>query len=456
MKAPLSRAARWGAGHQVATWSNLVSQCRSGERRSIKGLHEAPHEALHEGGVLEFPFPARPPRIPLPFLTVAAAWAALAGTAAAAVPSQRPQPPEWRTEAPSRSDDIFVLSMGPDHDDLFREWGHAALCVGESCFNYGVTDFSRPVGLLFDVLLGRALFWVAVTPYQHTLATYAAHDRTVFRQDLDLSPEARSALLGKLSRDLVPGASEYLYNHFEDNCTTRIRDYLDDASGGGLQGSIGMPPEFAGRGGAPATFRSQIRRGLADRPLLLWVSDVGVGTAVDHPISDFELMFLPGGLRAGVEAGFDAPAEKLRAGRDGDLLPADPGSGPYVPWLLLVAAGVSGLILRGGRFGRMTTVAAAATLMLLGAIGLFLRFASPLAEFSTSFLFLAAPATDAALATRWAGIYAPARLVFAAGLLVVLLTGMIPQPLGWTVLAAMLPVAAIWWVRRREGSATVR
>ena len=33
--APLSRAARWSAGHHGTTWSRLVSQCRSGERRSI-------------------------------------------------------------------------------------------------------------------------------------------------------------------------------------------------------------------------------------------------------------------------------------------------------------------------------------------------------------------------------------------------------------------------------------
>ncbi len=395
------------------------------------------------------PFSRETDPIPVHLLTLAAAWATLPGAIAVAPPVQRPEPPSWRTEAPAAFDEIFVLTMGPDHDDLFREWGHAALCVGENCFNYGVTDFSRPVGLLFDVLLGRAIFRMAVTPYRHTLATYAAHDRTVFRQDLELRPEARSALLGMLAADLVPGASEYLYNHFEDNCTTRIRDYLDDASGGALRGPIGMPPESAGRGGAPATFRSQIRRGLADRPLLLWVSDVGVGAAVDRPIGDFEMMFLPGGLRAGVEAGFAAPPRKLRAGRDGDTLPGDPGSGPYVPALLIVAAGLAGLILRGERSSRVVTVAVGAGLALLGAIGLFLRIASPLPEFSSSFLFLAIPVTDGLLTTRWARLYAPVRLAFAAISLVVLFSGWIPQPLAWTVFAATLPVGAVWWTSRR-------
>ncbi len=383
------------------------------------------------------------------FVSSAVLVAFVAGTGTAEAAGQFPTPPAWEIEAPAAADPIFLLTMGPDHDEVFREWGHAALCVGERCFNYGVTDFSRPVGLLVDVLRGDALFWVAVTPYERTVATYFGHDRSVFRQDLDLTPEARSALLGKLAADLVPGASEYLYNHFEDNCTTRIRDYLDEASGGALRDAAAGFPPSVGRGGGPGSFRTQIRRGLTERPLFLWASDVGVGSAVDQPISGFQTMFLPEALRAGVEAAFDAPPRQLRSGRDGDTLPGDPGSGGYVPALLLVAGGLALLVLRGGRLRRLATGVSVAALTLLGTIGLFLVVVSPLPEFHSSLLFAAVPVTDALLGTRLRRWYAPLRLAFGLGFLAALLIGFFPQPLEWMLFAALLPVAAIWWRDRR-------
>ncbi|MYF76658.1 MAG: DUF4105 domain-containing protein, partial [Acidobacteria bacterium] len=130
------------------------------------------------------------------------------------------------------------MTMGPDQAVVFRKGGHAALCVGDRCLNYGVTDFSRPVGLVNEVLRGEAVFWMAVSGYEDMVRVYSRDDRSVFRQDLALAPEAREALLGRIAQDLVPGASEYIYNHFDDNCTSRIRDYLDEATSGKLREPI--------------------------------------------------------------------------------------------------------------------------------------------------------------------------------------------------------------------------
>ena len=228
---------------------------------------------------------------------------------------------------------IFLLTMGPDQSLIFRKWGHGALCVGDQCLNYGVTDFSRPVGLVQEVMRGEAVFWVAVSAYEDMVRVYSRDDRSVFRQDLDLSPEARDALLGRISQDLVPGQSEYIYNHFDDNCTSRIRDYLDEAASGKLREPIPLPLPFEIPEREP-TFRGHIRRGLHEDPFLLWLSDVGIGSVADEPISSFDAMFLPGALRYGVEQAFDAPPRRLHSGSYGDLLPPDPGSRPYLPWLL--------------------------------------------------------------------------------------------------------------------------
>ncbi len=354
-------------------------------------------------------------------------------------------PPEDAEPAP-----IFLLTMGPDQSVIFRKWGHGALCVGDQCLNYGVTDFSRPVGLVQEVMRGEAVFWVAVSAYEDMVRVYSRDDRSVFRQDLDLSPEARDALLGRISQDLVPGQSEYIYNHFDDNCTSRIRDYLDEAASGKLREPIRLPLPFEIPEREP-TFRGHIRRGLHEDPFLLWLSDVGIGSVADEPISSFDAMFLPGALRYGVEQAFDAPPRRLHSGSYGDLLPPDPGSRPYLPWLLGFAALLAGLILLPGASGlRRTGVVAAAVLMsVVGAVATTVLVVSPLPEFRTSLIALAVPPTDLLLATRHVRWYGPVRILLGAGFLVAILAGVLRQPLGWTVLATLLPVAAIVWRHRR-------
>lgn len=350
---------------------------------------------------------------------------------------------------------IFLLTMGPDQSVVFRKWGHAALCVGDQCLNYGVTDFSRPVGLVQEVLRGEAVFWMAVSGYEDMVRVYSRDDRSVFRQDLDLAPEARDALLGRIAQDLVPGESEYIYNHFDDNCTSRIRDYLDEATTGKLREPIPLPLPFERQESEP-TFRGHIRRGLYEDPLLLWLSDVGIGSVADEPISSFDAMFLPGALRYGVEAALDAPPRRLHTGSYGDLLPPDPGSRPYLPWLFGIAVFLALLIAlpRTPALRRAGTASAAVLMALVGTVGTAVLILSPLPEFRTSLIALAVPPSDFLLATRHARWYGPARLVWGAGFLLALLAGILRQPLGWTVLAALLPVAAIVWRRRRPAEAS--
>ena len=413
---------------------------RTGRMRMVSSIERAPRS-------LEFrPVLARFPSLLLAGLVASAPVAGSETRPPSEGNASQRAPADAGANADSPS--IFLLTMGPDQSVIFRKWGHAALCIEDQCLNYGVTDFSRPVGLAREVLAGEARFWVAASSYEDMVAVYSRDDRSVFRQDLDLLPEGRSRLLSRLAHDLTPGQSEYVYDHFGDNCTTRIRDYLDEASGGRLRDPVALPLPFEQAGRRP-TFRAHIRRGLHDDPLLLWLSDVGVGSVVDEPISSFDAMFLPGALRYGVEASLGAAPVRLHTGSDGDLLPPDPRAGPYLPWLLgialifamLIAGPVPGL----ARIGR----GVAATVMgSLGVVAAAVLVASPLPEFRTSLAILALPATDFLLATRHAHWYGPSRLLAGAGLLLAILAGLVRQPLGWTVLAALLPVAALVWRSR--------
>ena len=367
--------------------------------------------------------------------------AALLIAAPAAGETAAPPPQTAPAAAPPQ---VYVLTMGPDTSVLFRHWGHAALCVDARCFNYGVTDFSRPVGLGIEVLRGEAVFWVGVTRYEDTLADYLGADRSVFRQDLDLGPEGRKRLLDRLAADLVPGRSEYVYDHFSDNCTTRIRDYLNEASGGALE-RVTTAPNVPGGLEGSGTWRTHVRRGLAVRPSLLWLTDMGLGPAVDREVTPYEAMFLPEVLRHGLEEALGAPPVRLHLGRDGDVLPRDPGSRAYAPAAAGLAALLVALILLPGppRLAAGAVAVGAGILTVVGLTALVTGLMSPLPIFRGSLAVLAVLPSDFLLATRHARWYGALRLMGGGLVGAALLFGWTSQPLGWTLGAAMAVVLAI-------------
>ena len=56
------------------------------------------------------------------------------------------------------------------------------------------------------------------------MADYTAADRTIWVQRLPLTDAQAVTLAARLEHDARPENREYLYDHFMDNCTTRLRD----------------------------------------------------------------------------------------------------------------------------------------------------------------------------------------------------------------------------------------
>src|SRR5262249_47286659 len=176
---------------------------------------------------------------------------------------------------------IELITMGPGND-IFEAFGHATLCVTDAlqpdgvCYNYGITNFRDPPKLVWDFVRGKARFWVGPTSRARTLDSYTRNDRTIYIQRLALAPERARALAAALARDLLPENRYYLYHHFKDNCTTRLRDHLDRASGGAFHAA------FADRA-TGATLRQLSTTGyLGDVPMLI-ATELVEGYFADRP-----------------------------------------------------------------------------------------------------------------------------------------------------------------------------
>jgi hypothetical protein len=332
--------------------------------------------------------------------------------------------------------EVEVYTMGPGRD-VFSRFGHAALCLRSTespegrCYNYGTTDFSTPGPLTWSVLRGRARFWVSVTSLDVMLAWYAREDRTVWRQRVRLSPDAFMALERRLRDDLRPGAREYVYHHFYDNCTTRVRDHLDAVTLGALRG--------AADSAHGVSWRAMVREGFLDDPGLLLASTLLLGRPLDTIPSRWEAMFLPAVMRAEIEHRLAAPPEVLHRRRT-PLPTPRPASDTLVLGALALLFALVGSTHR--RTSRIVT-------------GLFLGFVavvvwtftliSTLPELRDNDLRVVLLPTDLALGALQGpplALYARARVAMATVASCLHALGVSPQPLhgpALLVVAAMLP-----------------
>ncbi|HEX9102835.1 MAG TPA: DUF4105 domain-containing protein [Polyangia bacterium] len=333
--------------------------------------------------------------------------------------------------------DVYTMGQG---DELFSAFGHAAICVTDSreprgrCYNYGTADFSTPLPLTWSFIRGRALFWVSTTDVPHMLHYYASVGRAVWRQTLRLPPDEAARVADALAASAEEGAKYYRYHHFDDNCTTRIRDVLDRATDGRLS------RDRVDRG---RTFRQWARAGFAgDWPLLAAV-ELLLGRSADRRTDSWQAMFLPSELRAEVARRFDAQPVTIVAGR-----PRPPAG---ATWLGLVVYAIAGALLAlvvvaHERTGRTL---AALVLGLVGMILWALAVLSTFPELTRNELLLSFWPTDALL--PWLGRrYLGARLVVLA-LVVVAHLGLFVQPLAPSLLA-LLPLLALWWKARDQRS----
>lgn len=382
--------------------------------------------------------------------------AAAAGDARAADPdAPQGKPPSELPPEPAEAPVIELYTMGPG-EVVFEKFGHAALCVRypsrrprARCYNYGTTDFDSVVPLFWGFLRGRSLFWVSSSSPRAMFEHYAESDRSLWLQTLDLTPEAARAVARKLAYDALPENREYAYHHYRDNCSTRVRDILDDATGGALS----APRE--GAAGYPS-YRELSRLGFHEWTGMLLLSDVLLGRAADAQPSAYEAMFLPDILRIEVEARLGTKAVLVEASEeqpDAFLFDAEPHGArwAFLVVALILAAPVA-LARWRGRRERLALAAAFTPIALVGLVLWFIAVVSPLPELRWNEALLVLMPTDAALpflASARRRRYALGRIALLAAVSLLLAVGLFRQPLWLLVPIPLLPLALVVWPRRR-------
>lgn len=353
----------------------------------------------------------------------------------------------------SSAEPVAVLYTMGSGDEILTRYGHAALCVrpdgaGDKtaltgiCYDYGHTDYSDMGVVVWEFLRKKGRYWAESSQEARMLNRYRRQDQTIWRQDLPLTPAQITAMIADLIAATKGEKTRYFHHAYHDNCSTRIRDHIDRATGGALSrdaaGADAREPDDG------PTFRDYTERGLADLPPLQAITAISLGRAADQPTSPWSRMFVPADLREAVAARLSAPPQQIsrRAG-------PDPAESWWVGRAILAAAAATAAALTLLAARRRPGLALTTAGLLAGAPALIAwggAALSNLPELRWNEVLLCLWPTD--LLLGWMGRHARRYLQLRLGslALIALLSavGLLIQPLGPALLLAALPLGVTW------------
>jgi uncharacterized protein DUF4105 len=240
------------------------------------------------------------------------------------------------------------MTMGPGKR-VWERFGHNAIWIHDPAagtdqtYNYGLFDFGQQ-NFLLRFIQGRMWYWMAGHPAQFYIESYRQDNRSVWVQELEMTPEAKRELQRFLQWNERPENRYYHYDYYRDNCSTRVRDALDRALGGQIRRQTG---EVA----AGTTYRFHTQRLTANDPLVFTGLLLALGQPVDRPITRWEEMFLPLSMRehfrdltVRLADGRQAPLVKSERTLFESTEPTPPAEPPnWTPAYLLIGLAVGGL-----------------------------------------------------------------------------------------------------------------
>lgn len=209
----------------------------------------------------------------------------LAPALVAAAPSSGTEPATDSDAAAAPA--IELITIGPG-TYLYSLWGHTALRVidprdsSDSAYNFGGVDLSE--GFFLRMMRGYVRAFVFKSTFAELLAGYSGEDRTITRRALELTAAQATALADRLRLESSGERTYYAYHHFYDNCSTRVADEIDRATGGQLSRETATP--------APGTYRSRVLRQVRGETMLYVALDLSYSSVVDGPMTRWQTGFL--------------------------------------------------------------------------------------------------------------------------------------------------------------------
>ncbi len=142
--------------------------------------------------------------------------------------------PIVKSLGPETEPSLYLLTVerGYGLEYMWAWWGHSALLLRDTqknldlVFDFGI--FDGDADFLFKYLKGMPVFQLGIDTLGQTIRRYENQNRTLYAQKIIGNQNQISELYQKLLIFSLPQNRYYHYHHFDKNCTTIIRDLLDE------------------------------------------------------------------------------------------------------------------------------------------------------------------------------------------------------------------------------------
>ncbi|MFH1000942.1 MAG: DUF4105 domain-containing protein [Bacteroidota bacterium] len=190
----------------------------------------------------------------------------------------------------SDSSFISILTCSPG-SELYSVFGHTAIRVNDPVlgidivFNYGTFDFNTP-NFYAKFVKGKLNYKLSLSKYEYFIFEYEAEERSVFEQKLNFNKTEKQKLYELLVENYKPENRYYLYDFFYDNCSSRIRDIVENATVAKLNYNY-LPKK------ENANYRNLLYPYIHPKSWLDLGINLALGLRADKNISVRDYMFLP-------------------------------------------------------------------------------------------------------------------------------------------------------------------
>lgn len=193
--------------------------------------------------------------------------------------------------APGSELEVSLLTFGPG-EEVWERFGHNAIRIRDGttgldvAYNYGIFDFDE-ADFALNFARGVMRYRIQADYTAEDLPLYTQEGRWIVEQRLNLSPTQRIELKQFLDWNRRPENAKYRYDYYVSNCSTRVRDALDEhALGGAIRRAlVGVSKGY--------TYRLHTDILMSPEPLLMYPMDFGLGPYADRRLSAWDESFVP-------------------------------------------------------------------------------------------------------------------------------------------------------------------
>ncbi|MFC3193511.1 DUF4105 domain-containing protein [Marinicella sediminis] len=134
---------------------------------------------------------------------------------------------------------VRLITIGPG-DEFWSAFGHTALAIDQDVYGFGYFSFEQE-GLIKAFIDNQMYYEIGLSDLNEEVQLAQWQNRSFWVQQLKLSDTQIQEIEEHLIWHILPENQSYHYDYFNNNCSTKIRDLLDQVWQGRLQRKFDQP-----------------------------------------------------------------------------------------------------------------------------------------------------------------------------------------------------------------------